>query len=392
MDLTNLLGVLDDPGRDLELLGVLRSPLFSFSDEDLLLLSLRQGSGIWEKLRSAKSPTEALPRHWIFARESLDEWLQASYQGAAAMLARAIAETGYDEIMADGGRGDLARTSIRRLLELARRFEIDHGPSRRPFLRYLKGLRRLGAHEGGLAEGGSNRIRVHTIHGAKGLQYPAVILPDLGASLLAGMNDPFFGQPVGTEANQYCFGLSIRNPQRRYEPYRHPHYEMLRRLDQYRQAAEEKRLLYVALTRARERLVLIGKKSGRPSYARWLQEADAETFMDPLTLRPLDRSRDAAGREPGGSQVPPIVPAQVLAGDSDSANRRHRPEPGRRRLEQNHLDTDRDRLLLSMPPELLPFPSGGAAGGAGLGLACEPAGVGGLRRARAAGEPGRAGR
>ena len=97
----------------------------------------------------------------------------------------------------------------------------------------------------------------------RALQYPAVIFPDLGAPLLAGMNDPFFGQRVGKEADHYCFGLSIRNPQRGYEEYRHPQYEMLRRLDRYRQTAEEKRLLYVALTRARETLVLIGKKSGR---------------------------------------------------------------------------------------------------------------------------------
>ena len=316
VDLVNLLGFLSDPGRDLELLGVLRSPLFSFSDEDLLLLSLRQGAGIWEKLRSTESPAGGAPRHWFYARESLDAWLRETFRGPSAMLSRAISETGYDEIMAAGGRGDLARTSIHRLLELARRFEIDHGPSRRPLLRHLEGLRRLGAHEGGFAEDGSDRIRVHTIHGAKGLQYPAVILPDLGAPLLAGMNDPFFGQRVGKEADHYCFGLSIRNPQRGYEEYRHPQYEMLRRLDRYRQTAEEKRLLYVALTRARETLVLIGKKSGRPSYARWLQEADAEASMAPLTLRPLDRSRQPPERDRGEDELSPAGSCRVLPGKS----------------------------------------------------------------------------
>ena len=326
VDLANLLGFLDDPGRDLELLGVLRSPLFSFSDEDLLLLSLQEGCGIWEKLQSAESPAEALPRHWIFARESLGDWLQVPYSSSAAILAQAIAETGYDEVMAAGGRGDLARTSIQRLLELARRFEIGHGPSRRPFLRYLEGLRRLGAHEGGFAEGGSDRIRVHTIHGAKGLQYPAVILPDLGAPLLAGMNDPFFGLRLGREKGGYCFGLSIRDPQRGYQEYRHPQYEMLRRLDRYRQTAEEKRLLYVALTRARERLVLIGRRSGRPSYARWLREADAETSMAPLTLRPLDRSRKSAGRDSGMDEPVAAVPSPIPTKDAGAAERRRRPD------------------------------------------------------------------
>ena len=335
VDLTNLLEFLNDPGRDLELLGVLRSPLFSFSDEDLLLLSLQEGSGIWRKLRSADSAARGVPRHWVYAADLLDAWLQAPHLGSAAILGRAVAETGYDEIMAAGGRGDLARTSIQRLQELARRFEIDHGPSRRPFLRYLEGLRRLGSHDGGFAEGDSDRIRVHTIHGAKGLQYPAVILPDLGAPLLAGMNAPFFGQPVGEDADHYCFGLSIRNPQRGYEPYRHPHYEMLRRLDRYRQTAEEKRLLYVALTRARERLVLIGRKSSRPSYACWLQEADAGASMVPLILRPLVRTGGSNGRDSGKTGLSPVdsgrnglSPAgssQVCTGESVPADGRNRP-------------------------------------------------------------------
>jgi len=324
VDLTNLLGFLDDPGSDLELLGVLRSPLFSFSDEDLLLLSLQGGRGFWEKLWSAGSSGGSLPRHWAYARELLDEWLQAPHLGAAAILARATARTGYDVVMAGGGRGDLARTSIHRLLSLARRFEIDHGPSRRPFIRYLDGLRRAGSREGGFGEGGSDRIRVHTIHGGKGLQYPAVILPDLGAPLLAGRNDPFYGQRLGTEEDRYCFGLSIRDPQRAYEEYRHPQYEMLRRLDRYRQTAEEKRLLYVALTRAREALVLIGKRSGRPSCARWLQEANAESSMAPLTLRVRERSRKSSGPPAREEELPPGVSAQVLTGDSV------RPGPRRR--------------------------------------------------------------
>ena len=325
VDLTNLLGFLDDPGRDLEFLGVLRSPLFSFSDEDLLLLSLQGGCGFWEKLWTAGSSGGSLPRHWAYARELLDEWLRAPHLGAAAILARAAAETGYDEVMAGGGRGEMARTSIHRLLSLARRFEIDHGPSRRLFIRHLAGLRRFGSREGGFGEAGSDRIRVHTIHGAKGLQYPAVILPDLGAPLLAGMNDPFYGQRLGNEEDRYCFGLSIRNPQRAYEEYRHPRYEMLRRLDRYRQTAEEKRLLYVALTRARETLVLIGKSSGRPSYARWLQEANAaETSMAPLTLRVRERSRKSAGPHDREDEPTPGVSPQVHTRDSARAGRERR--------------------------------------------------------------------
>jgi ATP-dependent helicase/nuclease subunit A len=131
---------------------------------------------------------------------------------------------------------------------------------------------------------------------------------------------------LGREKGRYCFGLSIRDPQRGYQGYRHPQYEMLRRLDRYRQTAEEKRLLYVALTRARERLVLIGRKSGRPSYARWLREADAETSMAPLTLRPLDRSRKSAGRDSGTDEPVAAVPSPIPTKDAGAAERRRRPD------------------------------------------------------------------
>ena len=313
VDLTNLLAFLHDPRLDLELLGVLRSPLFSFSDEDLLLLSLRKGDTVWGKLRCTSSTDQIEPSHWIYARESLQNWLNVPGETAAGILRRIVSETGYDQIVSAGARGRMALTSIRRLMELVRQFEIEHGPSRRPLIRHLDGLRRIEPHDGGCVEEASDLIQIHTIHGAKGLEFPAVIFPDLGGSLLARRNASFYGETLdGGDGIQHFFGLSIRDPDKEYKEYHHPVYEMLRRLGQYRQIAEEKRLLYVALTRAQERLVLIGKRSRQQSYALWLKEAGAESSIATFPWSSGLSTCQAGSTNSGKTNPMDAVPAKAL--------------------------------------------------------------------------------
>ena len=65
-----------------------------------------------------------------------------------------------------------------------------------------------------------------------------------------------------------------------YRDLSHPIYQMLRRLSEYRQLAEEKRLLYVALTRAQDHLVLLGEKTDGESYSSWLRDAGSDDLAE----------------------------------------------------------------------------------------------------------------
>ena len=323
LDLTNLLAFLADPSFDIALLGVLRSPFFNFSDEDLFLLSRIPGEGFWAKLRSEDPVPSSVPRkpsHWRFAIRKLQEWqTRYPFETLAGFLAGAVDETGYREIISVSRRRLQARANLEKFLDLVRSFELDHGPALRPLLRFLDALRSVDPAEGGPTseESSTDAVRIYTIHGAKGLEFPAVVLPDLGSPLPTQHRSRFYCESfaVGREQKTF-FGMRIRNPDDRYQEWEPPAYRMLRRLETYRQLAEEKRLLYVATTRAQDRLLLIGRKSEEESYSTWLIAAGAESISESIpipSLPELARTGSIPSLEPStgdlSSNAEPVPPA-----------------------------------------------------------------------------------
>ncbi len=290
-DLTNLLAFLDDPTFDIALLGILRSPFFNFSDEDLFLLSRLPGVGFWEKLNSGdpvSSSASRMPSHWRFASRKLKEW-QTRYQfdTLASFLAGAVEEAGYGEIVSASRMGIQARANLEKFLDLVRSFELGHGPALRPLLRFLDALRAVDPADGGPVgeESSTDAVRIYTIHGAKGLEFPAVVLPDLGSPLPTRHRSRFYCESffVGRERKTF-FGMRIRNPDDRHQEWEPPVYRMLRRLETFRQLAEEKRLLYVAATRAQDRLLLVGRKNDEECYSNWLLAAGAESISERILV------------------------------------------------------------------------------------------------------------
>lgn len=294
LDLTNLLAFVDDPSFDIALLGILRCPFFNFSDEDIFLLSRLPGVGFWAKLNSedpVSSSASKMPVHWRFARRKLEEWQNRyQFETLASFLAGAVDETGYREIVSASRRGIQARANLNKFLDLVRRFELGHGPAIRPLLRFLDALRSVDPTDGGSTgeESSTDAVRIYTIHGAKGLEFPAVVMPDLGSPLLTQHRSRFYCESfvVGHERKTF-FGMRIRNPDDRHQEWEPPAYRMLHRLKTYRQLAEEKRLLYVAVTRAQDRLLLVGRKNEEESYSNWLLAAGAESMSESVPVSSL---------------------------------------------------------------------------------------------------------
>ncbi len=323
LDLTNLLAFLDNPSFDIALLGILRSPLFNFSDEDLFLLSRLPGEGFWAKLNSedpVSSPASRKPSHWRFARRKLEEWqTRYRFETLASFLASALDETGYREIVSASRRGIQAHANLGKFLDLVRSFELGHGPALRPLLRFLDALRSVDPADGGSTgeESSEGAVRIYTIHGAKGLEFPAVVLPDLGSPLPTQHRSRFYCESfVVAHERKTFFGMRIRNPDDRHQEWEPPAYRMLRRLETYRQLAEEKRLLYVAATRAQDRLLLIGRRSEEESYSNWLIAAGAESISESIPVSSLPelartRSIPSLGPRTGdlSAKADPATPA-----------------------------------------------------------------------------------
>jgi ATP-dependent helicase/nuclease subunit A len=284
-DMVALLEVLITPYNNLSLATVLRSPLFACSDEDLTQLA-QQGKGDWylRLLELGSGLPEASPL--ARAAVQLERW--------RALAGRVPIHDLLDRIFSEGNiiaryqaafpehLRNRAEANLIRFLQLA--LEIDSGryPSLSHFLARLAELRedRNEAPDEAPVSGGGERLRIMTIHAAKGLEAPVVFLADTATS---GSSDKAFRTLVhwpATEARPQGFLLVGKQGQQ--PPLVRESLER-EKLEEQRESAN---LLYVAITRARQLLFVSGVKPRRGDELGWY--GALRQGLDPLREKAAD--------------------------------------------------------------------------------------------------------
>lgn len=270
-DITALLSFLVTPEDDLSLATALRSPLFGWSEDELYDLAHGRGDAfLWQTLRDRDRDSEtrqsldALRRDADFLRPyELIERILTRHQGRARLLGRlgVEAEDGIDE-----------------LLNQALAYERLDVPSLTGFLAWL---------DSGNVEikrelaGAGRAVRVMTVHGAKGLEAPIVILPDTLRELRAGTDElltapgqpPLWKQPKDDCPQLLTDAVAARASA---------------------DAAERKRLLYVAMTRAKNWLIVCGAGERKQNAGTWYDLVEAG--MTVAGSSPLDGPTGAGQR------------------------------------------------------------------------------------------------
>ncbi|MDA0185030.1 UvrD-helicase domain-containing protein, partial [Solirubrobacter phytolaccae] len=253
------LRVLANPHDEEALLTVLSSP-FCEADTDALVLLTQEGrarGSMWAALQAhargegtAAVPGEA--RIAELARLLQSEREHAERAPLEVLLERAIVATGYDLVTLARPGGDRRLANLRKLMRLAGEYERAEGRDLRGFLADAQARDLAEAREGeaALESEGLDAIRLMTIHRAKGLEFPVVCVADLGrqsggrrAQLLVGED-----RTAGLRLAPLGGGDTIPTAA----------WERLAAEDASADAEEERRLFYVAMTRARELLILSG--------------------------------------------------------------------------------------------------------------------------------------
>ena len=324
-DVGELVATLFDPGDATGWAALLRSPMCLVSDATLLLLA-RVGLPRLARLEPealrrelARAAAEGAPAAPLEAPLPPAEWARLlRFLGAwrelrevrdrlplADLLRRAVEALDLDAALLAGPDGERRAVNLEKAVALSARFEADGG---RP--QELSGhLRALAARpprepEAELESG--DAVALLSVHQAKGLEWPVVFVPDLGAR----------GRSDGRRAlldgeGRVCAAL--------FDPAREEYVETAglreaREVERRAAAAESRRLLYVALTRARDHLVISGEASNAAETWRTLVEAAAEARPDLVRRVPLaEASTLAAGPPLPAEAAPPPAPAAALA-------------------------------------------------------------------------------
>ena len=311
--LTALLRAIDSPHDGVALVAALRGPFFGVSDDDLARARAEFGSLDYlngHDYPGALGAAMATLRRFHETRNTMP---------VAQFVQRVLEETGALELLAMRHRGEQQVANLLKVVERARALDATARVSLRGFVRWLAHLNTTepDEQESPVAESGEDFVQVLTVHKAKGLQFPIVLLADISSSASERGN-----VVVMRESGQFAVKLSSGSkdgfsssnfPDKSYED--------------KREEAERKRLFYVATTRARDYLVMFsgwtkGKVSGLakflgewagPESPPWGQESEVGFVFDTRSLD-LSPVRGSVFRV-----FPPVEGSE--------------PEPVRRRLE-----------------------------------------------------------
>jgi ATP-dependent helicase/nuclease subunit A len=256
-DLVSLLQILDNPLQDLPLLAVLRSPLAGLGIDELgsIRLSVLKAPywtalHRWHQAASSEASTGTRRKVGAFL-ERFGEWRRLARQvSLSKCLEKVLSDTHYTSWLLTQPRGEQRHENVQRLVALAQQFDQFQRQGLFRFLRFIEAQQLAAAEPEVSAAGEDNAVRLMSIHQSKGLEFPVVVVADLGK--------PFNFSDLRAEVildEQYGLCPQVKPPHtgRRYPslPYwlasKRQHRELL---------AEELRLLYVATTRARDLLVL----------------------------------------------------------------------------------------------------------------------------------------
>ena len=306
----SFLAIIDNPRQDIPMAAVLRSPLFSFTDEELGQIVLAKGS-LYEKpydkskesavnlsLQAEKALPPALKEKWQNFQNKLERYRRLSRSlRLHSLLTLIYEETDYYNYVRALPLGEKRQANLDQLLEDAKQFEKGSYSGLFHFIRYIEKVKKQEQDQGEATvfSEKDDLLRIMSIHHSKGLQFKVVFLSQLHKSFnkMDSKAKMLMDSELGLAADYLDLETRIKYPSL--------HKIAIKEKGERESLGEELRVLYVAMTRAEEKLILTGvckneedliKKfpvqerlslediRGASSYLAWILMAYSRSFFE----------------------------------------------------------------------------------------------------------------
>ena len=306
----SFLAIIDNPRQDIPMAAVLRSPLFSFTDEELGQIVLAKGS-LYEKpydktkenavnlsLQAEKALSPGLEEKWQNFQNKLERYRRLSRSlRLHSLLTLIYEETDYYNYVRALPLGEKRQANLDQLLEDAKQFEKGSYSGLFHFIRYIEKVKKQEQDQGEATvfSEKDDLLRIMSIHHSKGLQFKVVFLSQLHKSFnkMDSKAKMLMDSELGLAADYLDLETRIKYPSL--------HKIAIKEKGERESLGEELRVLYVAMTRAEEKLILTGvckneedltKKfpvqerlslediRGASSYLAWILMAYSRSFFE----------------------------------------------------------------------------------------------------------------
>ena len=262
----SILKIVDNPNQDIDLVSVLRSPIYSFTDDELIeIRTFNRICSFYEVLKLAKEKANKALSNKInlFLEQIEDIRVKQEYMPIDELIWYIYSVTGFYNYSKLLPNGNLRTANLRMLFEQAKKYEQASFKGLYNFISFINKVKKSNSDLGSAKIIGENDdvIRIMSIHKSKGLEFPVVFLSSTGKKLnMQDLNESILIH------QQLGFGPKYINYERKIE-YNTLAKEALKIKSVNELISEEMRVLYVALTRAKEKLIITGTQN----------EADKET-------------------------------------------------------------------------------------------------------------------
>ncbi|HMP83665.1 MAG TPA: UvrD-helicase domain-containing protein [Verrucomicrobiota bacterium] len=268
-DLLSLLTLLDNPLQDVPLAAVLRSPLVGLSPDELAELRASSESiPFWTALAALRNTARGVSGDLLAKLRAFlsqfDRWRELARQTSLSQtLETALDETHYEALLLADARGPERAANVRKLLELARQFDPYQRQGLYRFLRFVRSQMDEELDLQPASPPSGDAVKLISIHKSKGLEFPVVAVAGLGTIFNEqGLNSAvLLNEQLGL-----CPKIFPPDGNGSYPSLPH---RLARRAERCELRGEELRLLYVALTRARDALILVGTANRKTDDLRW---------------------------------------------------------------------------------------------------------------------------